>query len=126
MISQDQLEAFVEHVGDAVRVRISGGVTLSTKLLKVEPRGTRQAPDESMYAAMGGPLESQAVNDTESNQSMELVSPHFKGIVALPRDLDAQVRVGQRGVVWFGQFEETVGAALHRVLRNTWVSLVHR
>ncbi len=126
MISQDQLEAFVEHVGDPVRVRISGGVTLSTKLSKVEPRGTRQAPDESLYAAMGGPLESQAVNDTETNQSMELVSPHFKGIVALPSDMDAQVRVGQRGVVWFGQFEETVGAALHRVLRNTWVSLVHR
>ncbi len=126
MISQSQLDSFAEHVGDSVRVRISGGVTLTTRLLRVEPRGTRQPPDESLYAAMGGPLESKAVHDPGTSQSMELVSPHFKGIVAMPSDLEEQVRVGQRGIVWFGQFEESVGSVVNRILRNAWVSFIHR
>jgi hypothetical protein len=125
VIPQDQLESFVRHVGGNVRARI-GGLTLESRLVKVEPRGTRQAPDESLYAAMGGPLESHSIQDAENNSSMELVSPHFKGIVELPSELESQLRTGQRGVVWFGQFEESFGSALSRILRNTWVSFIHR
>ncbi len=115
-IAQSDFDSFAARIGQSVNVRISGNLVLSSPLQSVEPRATKQAPQESMYAALGGPLESRSVESTKQGPAFELLAPHFTGVVALPPSISQKLRVGQSGVVWFGRHQETVGSVLRRKL----------
>ena len=117
-IAQSDFEPFAQQLGCPINVRLSGGVVLTSQLQSVEPRATTKAPQESMYAALGGPLESRAVDSEQSGQAFELLAPHFTGVVTLSPSTSRNLRVGQRGVVWFGRNQETVGSVLQRKLRK--------
>ncbi len=116
-IPQSDHEPFLAQLGNPINVRISG-VVLTSELASVEPRATMKAPQESMYAALGGPLESRAVDSEQGGRTFELLAPHFTGVVTLSPTVARDLRVGQSGVVWFGRYQETVGSVLQRQLRK--------
>ena len=117
-IPQSDHEPFLAQLGNPINVRISGGVVLTSELASVEPRATLKAPQESMYAALGGPLESRAVDPEQGGRTFELLAPHFTGVVTLSPSVGRDLRVGQSGVVWFGRYQETVASVLQRQLRK--------
>ncbi len=117
-ISQSDFDQFKAQLGRSINARISGGYVLSSQLVRVDPRAQPLAPDESMYAVFGGPLESRA-KKTDDGQAdgFELLTPHFTGAVRLDESQSRQVRVGQRGTVWFGRNQRTLGSYLSHQLR---------
>ncbi|NND99605.1 MAG: HlyD family efflux transporter periplasmic adaptor subunit [Pirellulaceae bacterium] len=118
-ITQPSYDRFTEHIGSRVHIRVSGGVVLQSTLESVQPRADKKAPQDSMYAALGGPLESRSVQSDSGDESFELLTPHFTGVVTLPKSVSQDLRVGQRGVVWFGRYQESLGCVLQRKLRQT-------
>ena len=117
-IDQADYEQFKNHVGENVKVRISGGAVLTSTLQQVEPRATKQAPHESMYASLGGQLPCRAVDSDQAVGQFELLSKHFIGVVELDSTAGQNLRVGQRGVVWFARSERTIGSILNERVRK--------
>ena len=116
-ISQSDFDPFEAQIGNQVNVRISGSIVLECKLERVDPRATNHPPHESMHASLGGSLESRALSGEGNGEKFELLAPHFSGVVQLTPSQSKTLRVGQRGVVWFGRNQETIGSYLKRKLR---------
>lgn len=117
-IPQVELDHFEEQRGHAVDVRMTGGLVMAGQLQQVDPRATMQAPHESMYAALGGALKSRRTTGEDSSNQYELISPHFTGKVPLTEQQSETLRVGQRGVIWFGRYRETIGQVVAQKLRE--------
>ena len=118
-ITQSNFDRFKSQLGQTLAARISGGVVLGSRLGRVDPRATKRAPHESLYASLGGPLESRAVKgDGQQPGDFELLSPHFTGFAALTPEQSKSLRAGQRGVVWLGRREQTIGGYLQNKLQT--------
>jgi putative peptide zinc metalloprotease protein len=117
-IDQGDYDQFKSHVGENVKVRISGGAVLTSTLKQVEPRATKQAPHESMYASLGGQLPCRSVDSDQAVGQFELLSKHFTGVVELDPTAGNKLRVGQRGVVWFGRSQKTIGSMVSERVRK--------
>ena len=120
-IAQQDVETFLNHVGNLINIRLPGGVRLACPLTRVPPGASVDPPHVSMCAPYGGQLEVRA-RETRRFENpadqFELISPGFTGIVKLPPVESSRLRVGQRGVVWLARGQETIGGYLHGLLRD--------
>lgn len=117
-IAQSAFDQFKAQMNKPVNVRISGGITLVSELDRVVPRATLTAPHQSLYARHGGPLESRVEQDEDGEGDLQLLSPHFTGVILLNGQQSSRIRAGQRGIVWFGRNGQTMGSVLRESLRE--------
>lgn len=115
-ISQQDAEHYLRQLGTTPYVRIRGrGLRVpQTRLAKVNPRATRQLPHPALAATYGGPLPVSMGEQgaAESENSLELVEPHFHAIIELPEPAAAQLRAGEVARVRLGATGESVGSHL--------------
>ena len=93
---------------------------MSCPLTRVPPQASLDPPHRSLCAPYGGPLEVRAKDSGElrdPEDKFELVRPGFTGIVKLSADYSANLRAGQRGVVWLARGQESIAGHLWSQLK---------
>jgi multidrug efflux pump subunit AcrA (membrane-fusion protein) len=109
-IPQENIDAFLAHLGGSVEVFITdSGLTTTGRLSRIDGRATQRIDTPELTQLGGGPLAVKA--STHRSGENELVQPIFTGIVALSGNPAGQVFPGQRGYVRF----ETEAAELFAV-----------
>jgi putative peptide zinc metalloprotease protein len=123
------IEPFLHHVGDEPTVLLDGRVTAvpSARLVSVDPGATDRLRYPELGAHLGGPLPVQPeTTEDESGQTVgtgfKLVSPRFRGAIALPTEIAATLNAGHIGEVRFTDRSETFGSRLQR-FAATWIGV---
>jgi multidrug efflux pump subunit AcrA (membrane-fusion protein) len=124
-IAQNHLDTFTGNVSRSVTVRLSGGRAFGAVLEKVSPRASLTPPHPSLCAPQGGPLPVRQVTagagePHDGEAKLELLSPTFRGLVALDGPKSSALRAGQRGVVTTRAPGESVGRHLFDLVER-WV-----
>jgi len=115
-IDQNDLHAFTERVGKPVRIDVAGRPLWSSALEKVIPRATIALPHPALIAANGGPLPVKPVSaehSENSEDSFELLSPRFTGVVPLSKSESRSLFAGQQGQVSCRPLSESIGQHLY-------------
>ncbi|MGD9127079.1 MAG: efflux RND transporter periplasmic adaptor subunit, partial [Planctomycetia bacterium] len=124
-ISEQDLTSFREVVGTSLRIRLPGGHLFKADLSSIMPRASLQCPHEALSANNGGPLgvrasTSNAENDVNSGQELDLLSPHFIGTIELTGSQSLELKAGQVGVVSIYSDYKSIGTQVYRIVTR-WV-----
>ncbi len=131
MIGQHDVELFQQRVGQDIDVHIwgMGGREFPAKLKDVNPRGRLDLPHPSFAATAGGALPVRYRNpsqrDSDSDETLELVDPHFFARLELSHAPSATLRSGQPGFVSFRASRGSIGDVLsEKIVR--WIRKMRR
>ena len=99
-VSHNDFDRVVDRVGSHVDVHLGGFTWLAGTLAKLEPRASTTLSAECLAANEGGPLAVESIpsdpNDRESIPAVQLVTPRFRGVVAISPDAAEALPCGQR------------------------------
>jgi hypothetical protein len=122
-ISQDDMDAFTDRVGESLEVAVPGYAPVRTTFARVIPRASRQPTHPALAAVNGGPLpvnNVSAKDEAAAGDSYELLAPRFTGLAPLSGRESTRFRAGQRGVVFYRPCRESIGGHVLRRL-SRWV-----
>lgn len=109
----------------SLRIRLPGGHLFKADLSSIMPRASLQCPHEALSANNGGPLgvrasTSNAENDVNHGQELDLLSPHFIGTIDLTGPQSLELKAGQVGVVSIYSDYKSIGTQMYRIITR-WV-----
>jgi hypothetical protein len=125
-ISEDDLDSFKNTIGRPVRIRLPDRHVFQSHLLRINPRGSLKCPHAGFSAANGGPLvvkakkALEAGEDGDSDQELDLLTPHFAGTIDLTDEQSFRFNAGQIGMVSVRSHREAIGAHVYRTASN-WI-----
>lgn len=128
-IRQDDVQAFRGSLGADIDVRLPGIGRLKCELVRLNPRASVEPSHPSLCASFGGPLNVRERPRSETNgteHTFELLSPRFRGIVGLSETESSQLRVGQRGVAWLANGNESIAEHLIRKVKDQFSKVLRQ
>jgi putative peptide zinc metalloprotease protein len=127
-VGQRDFQPFADSVEHTARFSNATGQLVSYgKLISVEPTAS-ESTDGRLTSAAGGPLavlpSSESPDDGSQSSSMQLVYPHFKGIVQLPTDSADALKPGMIGTVTLARYPASIATHVlyetRQWLTRTW------
>lgn len=117
-IGEEEMDAYVEAVqqGLALRVCFRGGQWVDVVPQKLLPRASRSVPHPALAATVGGPLPVVPLQNDQGSD-LELLSPRFEAVVALPPGLADSIRCGEVGEMAL-QDQRSMARRLWQWLKN--------
>jgi putative peptide zinc metalloprotease protein len=101
---------------DDVTIMVPGHSVWSQQFARIEPRASREPPDQSMLATAGGPL----TVEQDDDGNWILTEPRLLGHIELNARQSSVLRAGQRATVVLGSGSRSLGS---RLLDRAWQSL---
>lgn len=119
-IEQVDVDAFRKMTSKNVSLYISGHRLTSrdATLERVYPRATRRVIHHGLSATSGGQLAVQQNADANGDGEMQLVEPHFEGVVHVPKELSDTLHAGEVGHISLGRGHESVYRRLWSLARG--------
>ena len=98
-IGHDEIDEVLPSLGKRVSVRIGSRPKIQGTLSRVEPRASTRLTHVAMAATDGGRLTVRPSQDPKATaqQSMELVTPRFRAVIAVPVASSRDLLCGERG-----------------------------
>ena len=123
LVSENDIDAFRLQANSTVDIHFDGtGYQWQQgHLREPEPRASTEIVHPSFSSTAGGPLEVRVTSHTDANssqQTLELLHPHFLVKVDADAEVLEQMPPGRTGVVCFRISRDTVGQYLGRSLRS--------
>ncbi len=112
-VGQRDLPVATGLVGQQLKVRIGTSSPVIGTLTRINPKGSRTVPHESLIAPNGGALTVvESSQKSESGERLELAEHRFTAVVTLPADQANRFLCGQRGTVSLGLPKASLGKYL--------------
>lgn len=112
-IDESDLSSVEGNEGELLRVAIPGLRIFESRLARVNPRASDIPSHPSLCAHAGGPLPVQPIvgdPNSDTDSSLELVSPRFNVILELDPETSNQLHSGQRGRAFYSTCEQSLGS----------------
>ncbi len=125
-VSQSDVAAMREHLGEVLDVHVSGGLAFRGQLEKLEPRALDRLETPLLAAIYGGPIPVQLQTTPAGEEQLKLMRPRFDLRLALSSDVAAHLTPGQ--MVWIrtpGHSATLLDAWCHWS-QNKWQELVQQ
>ena len=113
-VRQSDFDAVVNWLGKPVDIRSGYFTTLPGRLVRLEPRASKELSHQSLAASEGGPLAVKSEENTEKHGKACLVHPHFRGVVEFRNRSAENILSGQRSRMTISARSERLGLWIWR------------
>ncbi|MGB7327432.1 MAG: peptidase M50 [Rubripirellula sp.] len=120
MVSQDCVKTIDAVGASPVILRTADGRPLDVRLDRIEPRATDRLFDPSLAATNGGPMAVGQSHETDSNDSVRLLEPHFRARFHLPDQSSVEVPAGMHGEVMLGYRNDAIANRIRVSVAKLW------
>ncbi|TWU49216.1 biotin/lipoyl-binding protein [Rubripirellula reticaptiva] len=120
MVSQEGVEA-TDAIGDRpVILWTADGRPMNVRLDRIEPRATDRLIDPSLAAINGGPMAVKQSHQTDANDSVRLLEPHFRARFRLPDQGPIDVPAGMHGEAMLGYRNDPIAQRIRVSVAKLW------